>query len=108
MAEGVVDRLEAVQVEVADADPPGPGLPGLRRPAVLGVLPVLGRALRSGGPGDRGEPFEEERPVGQPGHRIVHPQVAHARLQLPPGADVGHRQQRAPGPVGPGWLHGHQ
>ncbi len=80
VAEGVVDRLEAVQVQVAQADPAGAA--------------VLVRGRLQGG----GEPLEEQRPVGQPGHRVVHLEVPQPGLEVAAVADVGDGQQHVPGP----------
>ncbi len=59
-------------------------------------LPGCGGLLQGGR-----EALEEEGPVGQPGHRVVHLEVAQARLELAPVADVRDRQQDPP-PVGHG------
>ncbi len=77
VAEGVVDGLEAVQVQVAHADPAG---------AAVLVRLRLQRGRQA---------LEEQRAVGQPGHRVVHLEVAQPGLEFAPGADVGDRQQQA-------------
>ena len=66
VAEAVVDRLETVEVEEADADP-------LLRPGV-------GEDLTEG--------LEEQRPVGQPGQRVVQRLEAQPLLELVPLGDV--------------------
>ncbi len=78
VAEGVVDGLEAVQVQVAQPDPAG---------AALLVRLRLQRGRQT---------FEEQRAVGQPGHRVVHLHVPEPGLQFAAAADVGDRQQYAP------------
>ncbi|CAM5599133.1 hypothetical protein SBADM41S_10596 [Streptomyces badius] len=84
VAQGVVDRLEAVQVQVAEADP--------------GVLPGWqGVVLVRRGLQGRGEALEEQRPVGEPGHRVVHLEMAQPLLELPPVADVRDRQEHPGG-----------
>ncbi len=76
VTEGVVDGLEAVQVQVADADPAGAAV-------------LVGIRLQR-----RRQPLEEQGAVGQPGDRVVHLEVAQPGLELAPGADVGDRHQQ--------------
>ncbi len=82
VAVGVVDGLEAVQVEVAHADPAGA--------AVLVRLRLQRRR----------QAFEEQGAVGQPGHRVVHLEVAQPCLELAPGTDVGDGEQQPRGVPG--------
>ncbi len=76
VAERVVDGLEAVEVEVAQPDP-------------ATAAKLVRRRLQR-----HGQPLEEQVAVGQPGHRVVHLEVAQPGPQVVPLADVGHRQQR--------------
>ncbi len=78
VAEGVVDGLEAVQIQVAQPDP--------ARAALL-VRLRLQRGRQA---------FEEQRAVGQPGHRVVHLQVPQPGLEFPAGADVRDGHEHAP------------
>lgn len=80
VAEGVVDGLEPVEVQVAQPDP-------------AGAAPVFVRGGLQGG----GEPLEEQRTVGQACDRVVHLEVAQPGLEVAAVADVGHRQQDVPG-----------
>ncbi len=64
MAEGVVDHLEAVDVEIE------------HREAEAGLTPGASPGVV--------QPIEEERAVGQAGERIVHRLVLQARLERGP------------------------
>ncbi len=93
VSEGVVDGLEAVQVQVAQADPAGAAQ--LVRLRLQGARQTL----------------EEQGAVGQPGHRVVHLQVPQPGLEFAAGADVGDRHEDAGPGVrerGHGDLHPHR
>ncbi|CAM5357683.1 hypothetical protein SAVIM40S_03268 [Streptomyces avidinii] len=79
VAQGVVDGLEPVEVQVAQPDP-------------AGAAAVLVRGGLQGG----GEPLEEQGAVRQARDRVVHLEVAQAGLEVAAVADVGHRQQDVP------------
>ncbi len=77
VAGGVVDRLEAVQVEEEHGDP--------------GARLVLRASGCQGGP----QPLGEQRPVGQVGERIVERVVLQLGLQHDPFGDVAAVQDQA-------------
>ena len=77
VAEAVVDRLEAVQVEEAHPDPL-PGAGGVEHPA---------------------QRLEEQRPVGQPGQRVVQRLEAQPLLEFVPLGDVLDHRDGEPGPA---------